>query len=281
MEVKQIIYQLLEGKVRGLYYYHKGRSRRREGSHELGKGSECARQREARRRQRAERQERAQMRAQTRAWTRAWTEARAERTWTRMVLGRRQRTQRAWGPVEQKRKEMRHHAVNEKSVGMWSTRVTTVKTFEEFIVRGRDVGESEPGVFVFRETLPTHEVLIALAEFARVEDGGNGVRGSGVINVEGVRGGMRMELEGTELAMVELVRGMCCLDVATQQPDELIVHERRRSSDMRIVGASLSILGFLELGAQLVMEVIESLREIDGGGYRGVFREARVRARPG
>lgn len=188
-----------------------------------------------------------------------------------------------------------------------------VKMFEEFIVGGRDVGESEPGVFIFGETLPMHEVLVALAEFVRVKDGGNGVRGSGVINVEGVRGGMRMELrrvwvrfkegnmknrmkarevrresklvssvgdgafdrEGTELAMVELVRGTCCLDVATQQPDELIARKWRRSSDMRVVGASLSILGFLELGAQLVMEAIESLRKIDGGGYRGVFREAR------
>ncbi|KAF9801510.1 hypothetical protein IEO21_10100 [Rhodonia placenta] len=158
---------------------------------------------------------------------------------------------------------------------MWSTRVTMVKMFEEFIVGGRDVGESEPGVFIFGETLPMHEVLVALAEFVRVKDGGNGVRGSGVINVEGVRGGMRMELEGTELAMVELVRGTCCLDVATQQPDELIARKWRRSSDMRVVGASLSILGFLELGAQLVMEAIESLRKIDGGGYRGVFREAR------
>lgn len=44
--------------------------------------------------------------------------------------------------------------------------------------------------------------------------------------------------EGINAAMVKLVRGVRDLDVAMQQPDELIMCKRRCGSDMLVVGAS-------------------------------------------
>lgn len=53
-------------------------------------------------------------------------------------------------------------------------RMMAVKMFDEFIVRGRNVSKRHPGVFISGETLPAHEVFIALTEFAAVEDADDG-----------------------------------------------------------------------------------------------------------
>lgn len=84
--------------------------------------------------------------------------------------------------------------------------------------------------------------------------------------------------EGTEVAMVKLVRGACCLDVATQQLDELIMCKWRCSGDMLIVGTSLLVLGFLELSAQLVMRAIELLCNVSGSRYSGALSEVRFKS---
>lgn len=46
-----------------------------------------------------------------------------------------------------------------------------VESLEQLVGGGRDVGEWNPGVFVWRQALPAHEILVTLAELARVEDG--------------------------------------------------------------------------------------------------------------
>ena len=66
---------------------------------------------------------------------------------------------------------------------MWSARMSMVKPFEHLICGGRNVGEGDPRVLVRGQTLPVHEVLVALAEFARVEDGMKFLRGR-VVRVE-------------------------------------------------------------------------------------------------
>ena len=54
-----------------------------------------------------------------------------------------------------------------------STGVVTVKPFKELVGGGGNVGKGNPGVFVRGETLPTHEILVALAELARVKEFGD------------------------------------------------------------------------------------------------------------
>lgn len=51
-----------------------------------------------------------------------------------------------------------------------------MKTFEEFISGGRDVGKWEPRVFIGWCVFPVYEIFVALSEFARVDDRGNGWR---------------------------------------------------------------------------------------------------------
>lgn len=84
--------------------------------------------------------------------------------------------------------------VNEKLMGMWSTRVMAVKMFYELVVGGGDVREWDPRVLVIGEVLPVHEVLIVLAELVAVKDRGNGVRGFSVSDVERVRSGMGVKV---------------------------------------------------------------------------------------
>ena len=55
--------------------------------------------------------------------------------------------------------------------------MSTVKPFEHLIRGGRDVRKGDPRVLVGGQTLPAHEVLAALAEFACIEDGMNFLRG--------------------------------------------------------------------------------------------------------
>ena len=91
-----------------------------------------------------------------------------------------------------------------------------------------------------------------------------------------------VDREGAETAMIELVRRPCRLDVTTQQPDELVRLVRRAVKNVRIVRASLPVLSFLQLGAELVMETLQALSEIscgrDGGTFGELGFEGRVEA---
>ena len=66
---------------------------------------------------------------------------------------------------------------------MWSARMSTMKSFEHLVRGGRDVRKGDPRVLIGGQPLPAHEVLVALAEFARVEDGMKFLRGR-VVGVE-------------------------------------------------------------------------------------------------
>ena len=61
------------------------------------------------------------------------------------------------------------------------------------IVGGRDVGEWDPGVLVGGQAVPVHEVLVALAKLAAVEDGVDGGGRVVVGELERLRRGMGME----------------------------------------------------------------------------------------
>lgn len=139
--------------------------------------------------------------------------------------------------------------------------MTAVEAVNEFVDCGRKgkIGERNPRVFVGGTTRPTHEVLVALAEFARVEDLGNGkgrivgdserigrcmgVKFGGVgirfekrdvedrmetgeiwreTELVGMVGNGTLDGEWTESAVVKFAGRTCCLDVAAKQPHELV-----------------------------------------------------------
>ena len=52
--------------------------------------------------------------------------------------------------------------------------MTTMEPFEEFILGSGNFGEWDPRIFFGRKVGPVNEVLISLAEFATIEDSGDG-----------------------------------------------------------------------------------------------------------
>ena len=152
-----------------------------------------------------------------------------------------------------------------------------------------------------------HEILVALADFARVENGVYSRGRVGIISeVKRNGGSVKMELgrivvglekrnmedgvetgqvcretklvrrvrdcvidgERAKTAVVKLVGGTSRLDVATQQPDELVRNVLGSLADAVIVVASLMFLSLFELIAELVVESFEPGGEI---GPREVF----------
>ena len=61
--------------------------------------------------------------------------------------------------------------------------MVTVEPVDHLVGGCGDFGKGDPRVLIGGQTLPAHEVLVALAEFARVEDGMKFLRGR-VVRVE-------------------------------------------------------------------------------------------------
>ena len=68
-----------------------------------------------------------------------------------------------------------------------------MELLDELVGGGRDVGERDPGVLVGGQAVPVHEVLVALAKLAAVEDGVDSGGRVVVGELERLRRGMGME----------------------------------------------------------------------------------------
>ena len=53
---------------------------------------------------------------------------------------------------------------------MRSARVTAMKTLNHLVGGSGDIRERDPGVLIRGQTLPAHEVFVALAELASIEN---------------------------------------------------------------------------------------------------------------
>lgn len=207
------------------------------------------------------------------------------------------------------------HVIHNKTVGMQSMWVSTMKTFQNLVTRSGNVRKREPRIFRIRSRGEMNKIFVTVTDFTRIKNFikrkrrwgrirmkrkrkriGVGVKLRRIIigfekrnmkdgikirkvgwevKLVGKRGDTTKNGKGTEMTVVKLVRRTNGFDITSEEPDKLIRLVCQLFDDMEVEVFELNGLGMGKFCTKLSMNVVEMSCEILSSRDGGLLSELR------